>query len=76
MLLIISGPKCTQSSPMKTMRSPLRKIPSGMTAATSTILRHGVSKNKFAANKLVIKSTQLDRIPLHSCATSIVILGR
>jgi hypothetical protein len=41
-------------------------IPSGITAATSATLRHGLFKNKFAARRLVIKSTQLDRIPLHS----------
>ena len=36
---------------------------------------HGVFRNRFAARMLVIKRTQLDRMPLHSCATSIVMFG-
>src|SRR5438132_11250126 len=46
-----------------------------MTKATSAKRRHRVFKNKLAARALVIKSTQLDRMPLHSCATSIVMFG-
>src|SRR6266513_632868 len=57
------------------MRNPFRKMPSGMTKATRAKRRHGVFKNKLAARMLVIKSTQLDRMPLHSCATSIVMFG-
>src|SRR5207253_1540280 len=57
------------------MRNPFRKMPSGMTKATSAKRRHGVFKNKLAARMLVIKSTQLDRMPLHSCVTSIVMFG-
>ena len=50
-------------------------MPSGMTNAISAKRRHGVFKNKLPARMLVMKSTQLDRIPLHSCATSIVMFG-
>src|SRR5262249_16761958 len=57
------------------MRKPFRKIASGMTKATSTRRRHGVFKNRFAARMLVIKRIQLDRMPLHSCATWIVMFG-
>src|SRR5207247_8766203 len=57
------------------MRNPFRKMASGMTKATSTNRRHRVFKNKLAARMLVIKSTQLDRIPLHACVTSIVMFG-
>ena len=51
------------------------QIPSGTTNATSAKRRHGAFKNKFAARMLVMKSTQLDRTSLHSCATSIVRFG-
>ena len=74
-LWIICGPKCTQRSPITRMRNPLRRMASGMTKATSARRRHGVLKNKFAARMLVMKSTQLERIPLHACATSIVMFG-
>jgi hypothetical protein len=51
------------------------QIASGTTNATSAKRRHGAFKNKFAARMLVMKSTQLDRTSLHSCATSIVMFG-
>jgi len=74
-LLIICGPSFTQRRPITRMRNPLRRMASGMTKATSARRRHGVLKNKFAARMLVMKSTQLERIPLHACATSIVMFG-
>jgi hypothetical protein len=48
------------------MRNPFRKMPSGMTKATSAKRRHRAFKNKFAARMPVMKRTQLDRMPLHS----------
>src|SRR6266480_3114863 len=57
------------------MRKPFRKMPRGMTNTNSTMRRHDVFRNKLAARTLVINSTQLDLMPLHSCATSMVILG-
>src|SRR5438128_1492442 len=57
------------------MRNPFRKMPRGMTKATSANRRHRVFKNKLAARMLVMKSTQLDRMPMHSCATSMVMFG-
>src|SRR5438132_12954011 len=57
------------------MRNPFRKMPRGMTKETSANRRHRVFKNKLAARMLVMKSTQLDRMPLHSCATSMVMFG-
>src|SRR5206468_12352971 len=65
----------TQRGPMTRMRNPFRKMASGMTKATTANRRHGVFRNKLAAKMLVINSTQLDRIPLHSCATSMVRFG-
>src|SRR5882724_2439996 len=74
-LLIICGPALTQRRPITKMRKPFRRIASGMTKATSTRRRHDDFKNRLAAKTLVIKRTQLDRMPLHSCATSIVMFG-
>jgi len=51
------------------------QIASGTTNATGAKRRHGAFKNKFAARMLVMKSTQLDRTSLHSCATSILRFG-
>ena len=64
------GPTCTQSSPMTRIRNPFRTIASGITKATSTIRRHGLSRKRWEATRLVMKSTQLEWMPLHSWATS------
>ena len=66
---IICGPRCTQRRPITKMRNPFRRIASGMTTAISAKRRHVVFKNRFAARMLVMKSTRLERMPLHSCAT-------
>ena len=57
MLSIMCGPTCTQSSPMTRIRNPFRTIASGITKATSTILRHGLSRKRWDASRLVMKST-------------------
>lgn len=46
-----------------------------MTNATSIMRRHEPFRNRLAARMLVINNTRLDRIPLHSCATWMVIFG-
>src|ERR1039457_7641884 len=57
------------------IRNPLRRMPRGITKATSSARGHGLFRNKYEARILVTKSTQLERIPLHSWATSITMLG-
>ena len=52
------------------MRKPLRTTPSGI-AANTKINRWGARRRKrYDARTLAIRRTQLDRMPLHSCATS------
>src|ERR1035438_6251611 len=60
---------------MTRIRNPFRRIPSGITKATSTILRQRVLRKRWDVSKLEMNSTQLERIPLHSLATSSVIPG-
>src|SRR5215469_7187117 len=74
-LSIMWGPTCTQRTPMTKIRKPLRKIPSGITNATSTILRQGVLRNRWDASRLVMNNTQLEWMPLHSWATRSTIPG-
>ena len=67
-LSIMWGPTWTQSIPMTKTRNPFRRIPSGITKATSTIRRQPVFRKRWDARMLVMNSTKLDRIPLHSWA--------
>ena len=53
---------------MTRIRNAFRTIASGITKATRTILRHGLSRKRWEATRLVMKSTQLEWIPLHSWA--------
>ena len=54
---------------------PVAKIPSGITKATSTVLRQQVLRKIWDAIRLVMNNTKLDWIPLHSWATCSTIPG-
>ena len=68
-LSIMCGPTCTHSKPITRIRKLFRTIASGITNATRTSRRHGLWRNRCEATRLVMKSTQLEWMPLHSWAT-------
>ena len=59
-LSIMCGPICTQSRPMTRIRKLLRTIASGITKATRMSRRHGLSRKRCEATRLVMNSTQLE----------------
>ena len=75
MLSLICGPTYTQSSPMTRIRNPFLTIASGITNVSSANLRHVLLRKRWDARTLVMKSTTVERIPLHSRATSSTIPG-
>ena len=58
-----------------TIRTPFFRRASGKARRTNRSFFHGVRRNDCAATTQVMNSAVLDRMPLHSFATSIVTPG-
>jgi hypothetical protein len=50
-------------------------MPRGITKATNTRRLHGLCRNRLEARMLAMNSTQLERMPLHSWASTRVVLA-
>src|SRR6267154_2207652 len=69
---IMAGSTLTQSSLMTKTLKPFLNRASGITAKTKTTLLHGERKKTYPARKLVINNTNVEWMPLHSGATSML----
>ena len=65
------GSTCIGSSDKLTIRMPFLRIANGRMTATISALVHHVLRNMCAASRLVNNSAMLERMPLHSSATTI-----